>query len=171
MDDELPQPLYQPAAPPAGWWKSPASLATDPVFLRVADEHRLAAIGLYTAAIGWTLTHNSNQGWVPTAALLYGQVCAAPQAQVQSVLDALVVAGVFLPAESDGMVGYVVAGARKAVQERFARQESASGAGKRSQESRADKTESSNQTRYDRSGRKIIDANAKTDWSKVSTEL
>jgi hypothetical protein len=171
MDDELPQPLYQPATPPAGWWKSPASLATDPAFLRVDTEHRLAAIGLYTAAIGWTLTHSSAQGWVPAAAMLYGQVCAAPQQQVQAVLDALVSGGLFLPASVDGMNGYVVAGARKAVQERFARQESASGAGKRSQEARTGKPAEVDPPKFDRQGRRVLDANRKVDWSKETGDL
>lgn len=171
MEDELPQPVHQPATPPAGWWKSPASLATDPVFLRVDDPHRLAAIGLYTAAIGWTLTHSSNQGWVPAAALLYGQVCAAPQQQVQAVLDALVAAGLFLPTVVDGMNGYVVAGAKKAVQERFARQESASGAGRKSQEARSEKSAETEPRKFDRQGRQIFDANRKVDWSKETGEL
>ena len=167
MEDDLPQPQFQPATPPAGWWKSPASLATDPVFLRVSDEHRLAAVGLYTAAVGWTLTHSSREGWVPAAALLYGQVCAAPQAQVQAVLDALVAAGVFLPTVVDGMNGYVVAGARKAVQERFARQESAAGAGRKSQEQRGDSAPASKFPKP----KPRIDANTPVDWSMVSAEL
>jgi hypothetical protein len=168
MEDDLPQPQFQPATPPAGWWKSPASLATDPVFLRVPDTDRLAAIGAYTASVGWTITHSSEQGWVPAAALLYGQVCPAPQDQMARAIEGLVSAGLFLPTDVDGMGGYVVAGAKKAVEERFARQKSAAGAGHQSQKQRSEADESVK--RYPPS-KKRIDANAPVDWSKVSSEL
>lgn len=168
MDRNLPQPQYQPATPLSGWWKSPASLATDPVFLRVKDEHRLAAVGLYTAAVGWTLTHDASEGWVPAAALLCGQVCAAPREQLEAVTKALVEAGIFVECELDAMNGFIVAGAAKAISERFARQSNASAAGKASAEAQANvrSTPSKYPPRPPR-----IDPDKPVDWSKVSDEL
>ena len=160
MERELPQPQYQPSTPPSGWWKAPSSLATDPVFLRVPDELRLAAVGAYTAAVGWCVQHEAAEGWIPNAAIMYGQVCAAPTEQLRTVVDALVTAGLLLAVELDGMKGYVVAGAVKAVTERFARQKSASNAGTRSAEVAAEK-----QNRYPQR-RPKIDANTPVDWSK-----
>lgn len=169
MDRKLPQPQYQPATPPSGWWKSPASLATDPVFLRVPDEHRLAAVGLYTAAVGWTLTHDAGEGWVPAAALLYGQVCAAPSEQLRVVAESLVTAGIFVEVELDGMAGYIVAGAAKAISERFARQQSASAAGKASAEAQASGRTPTPSKYPGRPPR--IDPDKPVDWSKVGETL
>lgn len=166
MDLPIPVPRYAPATPQSGWWKSPASLATDPVFLRVSDEHRLAAVGLYSAAVGWTLTHDSSEGWVPAAALIYGQVCAAPAEQLRVVATELVDAGIFAAAVMHDMDGYIVAGADKAIKERFARQASASTAGKASAEAQA----STRTIAPSRSNGKI-DANNPVDWSKVTGEL
>ena len=160
MDRQLPQPQYQPSTPLSGWWKAPASLATDPVFLRVPDEHRLAAVGTYAAAVGWCVQHEAAEGWIPNAAIMYGQVCAAPTEQLRDVVDALVTAGLLAAVELDGMKGYVVAGAVKAVTDRFARQKSASDAGKKSAEAAAEKMD-----RYP-PRRPKIDANAPVDWSK-----
>lgn len=169
MDRQLPQPQYQPATPSSGWWKSPASLATDPVFLRVQpDELRLASVGLYTAAVGWTLSHDAAEGWIPTAALLYGQVCAAPTDQLRQVTDALVAAGLFVEVELDGMEGVIVAGAAKAHAERYARQQSAANAGRASAEAAAGKEASS--SKYPPRPRRF-DANTPVDWSKETGEL
>lgn len=163
MDIPLPAPQHSPSTPPAGWWKSPASLATDPVFLRVSDDQRLAAVGLYTAAVGWSLTHENPEGWIPAAALFCGQVCAAPSEQLREVARELVDAGIFAAAVMHDMDGFVVAGAAKAISERFARQQSAANAGRASAEAQAS-------TRYSSSPRKI-DANKPVDWSKQTGEL
>ena len=168
MDEQLPIPPNAPSAPPSGWWKSPASLATDPVFLRVSDEHRLAAVGLYTAAVGWTLTHESAEGWLPTAALYYGQVCAAPSEQLRAVAAELVKAGIFAEAVHGGMEGFTIAGAAKAIKERFARQVSASNAGKASAEAQANGRPPAPQN-YVRPW-KSYDL-PKVDWSKETGEL
>lgn len=165
MERQLPQPQYQPSTPPSGWWKAPSSLATDPVFLRVPDEHRLAAVGTYAAAVGWCVQHEAAEGWIPNAAIMYGQVCAAPTEQLRTVVDALVTAGLLVAVELDGMKGYVVAGAVKAVTERFARQQSAANAGTKSAEAAAEKRERQ-QLRRPR-----IDANAPVDWSKEDGTL
>ena len=169
MDRNLPQPQYSPATPSSGWWKSPASLATDPVFLRVSDAHRLAAVGLYTAAVGWTLTHDASEGWVPAAALLYGQVCAAPREQLEAVTAELVKAGIFVECEMDAMKGFIVAGAAKAIRERFARQLSASTAGKASADAQAS-TRTAPASKFPPRPAKI-DPDKSVDWSKVSEEL
>jgi hypothetical protein len=165
MDIPLPTPPHAPSTPQSGWWKSPASLATDPVFLRVSDEHRLAAVGLYTAALGWTLTHNSEEGWVPAAALFHGQVCAAPADQLRTVANELVDAGIFSAGVLGDMDGFVVAGADKAIRERFARQLSASAAGKASAEAQASARPTAQ--KYPTK----IDANKPVDWSKETGEL
>jgi len=64
-----------PATSPSGWWKCPSGLGTSEVYLRVSDQRRLAAVGLYVSAIGFALSHDSG-GWVPRAGILFGQVCA-----------------------------------------------------------------------------------------------
>lgn len=164
MDRQMPKPQYQPETPQSGWWKSPASLATDPVFLRVEDQYRLAAVGLYTASIGWSLTHNAQDGWLPAAAVYCGQVCAAPRQELENVSAALVVAGLWCEASLDGIDGFVVAGAEKAVQERYARQVSASNAGKASHGAK------SPAPRWPQRPEKP-DANRAVDWSKETGEL
>lgn len=157
MDYQLPKPTHEPSTPKAGWWKAPASLATDPVFLRVSTTHRLSAVGLHAAATGWCLNNNSTDGWIPCDAVLCGQVCAAPSAQLGEVATELVKAGIWAEAEKDGIDGYVVAGAAQYVEERFARQASASNAGMKSQ-----------QVQASRSGKLRINPDAPTDWSKES---
>lgn len=164
----MPTPPVSPAMPPSGWYKFSAGIPTDPVFLRVNDEHRLASVGLWAAAVGWTLIHDSEDGWVPDAALVYGQACAAPSDQIRAVIEQLVAAGLFSPETRDGLAGYRVGGAEKAISERFARKESASAAGKKSQEAQADKR---SQMRVDRFGRKHFDPDVPVDWSQVSGEL
>lgn len=164
MDRQLPKPQYQPETPMSGWWKSPASLATDPVFLRVEDQYRLAAVGLYTASVGWSLTHNAEGGWIPSAAVYCGQVCAAPRKELEEVASALVSAGIWCEASLDGIDGFVVAGAEKAVQERYARQVSASNAGKASQGAK------SPSPRWPQRPERP-DANKSVDWSKETGEL
>lgn len=163
MDDNLPQPSYVLTTPAAGWFKTPAALGTDPVFLRTPDELRIACIGLFCSSIGWALNHNAKNGWIPEPAISFGQVIAAPSNQLQEVAAALVHAGLWLPLELDGIRGFVVAGAATAVQERFARQASASNAGRTSQMSQNAKSAPN--------GKKKIDANDPTDWSKVSELL
>lgn len=162
-----PKPLHQPETPQSGWWKSPASLATDPVFLRVKDQYRLASVGLYTASVGWSLTHNAKEGWIPSAAVYCGQLCAAPRQELEEVAAALVAAGLWCEATVDGIDGFVVAGAEKAVQERFARQLSASNAGKASQQSGQPRSTGS---RWPQRPPKP-DANSSVDWSQISGEL
>lgn len=169
MSRELPQPQHQPATPPSGWWKSPGSLATDPCFLRVDSSLRLAAVGLYTGAIGWILAHDAVEGWIPEAALLFGQVCAAPSDQLATVSAELVKAGIFAAVNLDGMNGFVVAGGVKALNDRFARQKSASTAGKASAEAQAT-SRSSTPSKYP--GRPPrIDPDKKVDWSQVDEAL
>ena len=160
MDRTLPQPQHQPSRPPSGWWRAPASLATDPVFLRIPDELRLAAVGAYLAAVGWCVQHEAAEGWIPKAAVMYGQMCAAPSEQLKTVIEALVSGGLLAAAAVDGMDGYVVAGAANAVSDRFARQQSASNAGKASAEAASSKSH-----RYPPK-RPTIDANAQVDWSQ-----
>lgn len=162
-------PLVAPAMPPSGWWKSPSTLGTDVVFLRVSSEHRLAAVGLYTSSVGWALTHDSSDGWIPAEAIYFGQVCSAPESLLRTVADQLVTAGVFRAEARGGLDGYIVAGAVKAIDERFARKESASAAGKKSQQSRLPNAEA--QVRVDKYGNRRIDPNMPVDWSQVSGEL
>lgn len=167
MDNSIRKPAFQPETPQSGWWKSPASLATDPVFLRVEEKYRLASVGLYSAAIGWALTHNAEDGWVPAAAIVCGQVCAAPREELEAVAKALLAAGIWCEAVVGGIEGFVVAGAEKAVRERYARQISASNAGKASQQ----KQEPANT--YNKWPKKPqrIDPDRPVDWSQVSDEL
>lgn len=167
MENELRQPALQPATPQSGWWKSPASLATDPVFLRVTEKYRLAAVGLHTAAIGWALTHNAEDGWVPVAAVVCGQVCAAPREELENVAKAIVTAGIWCEAVVNGIEGFVVAGAEKAVRERYARQVSASNAGRASQTQHGSSTANN---RWPKRQQKI-DPDRQVDWSQVSEEL
>lgn len=157
--------------PPSGWYKFGAGIPADPVFLRVKDELRLASVGLWAAAVGWTLIHDSADGWVPDAALAYGQACAAPSDQIRTVIEQLVVAGLFSPETRDGLDGYLVGGAAKAISERFARKESASAAGKKSQEARAEQADRRGQMRVDRYGKTHFDPDGYVDWSQVSGEL
>jgi len=175
MENQIPKPLHGPSQPQSGWWKAPASLATDPVFLRVSDEHRLGAVATYTALIGWCLTHNSKEGWVPAPAISYGQVLAAPREQLEAATAALVEAGILTPVDLGGVPGYVVAGAAKAVEERYNRQASAANAGKTSAENKkaANQGQSRNAVTLDRYGRKRFDPDANTDldWSTISEEL
>lgn len=160
-DLSTPQPTYELTTPAAGWFKMPAAIGSDPVFLRAPAPVRMACIGLYCSSIGWALNHNAQKGWVPEEAVLFGQVVAAPRDLVMEVIQALVHAGLWLPFEMDGIRGYVVAGAAVAVQERFARQASASKAGTMSREN-ANK----NVPRKPR-----IDANAQVDWSNIDENL
>ncbi len=165
MNKQPPQPLFAPRTPSSGWWKLPATLATDPVFLRISDGLRLEAIAVYIAAVGWTLSHNAEDGWLPPAALIYGQACPAPSERITAAVQELVAAGIIAPYEVDGIPAYVIAGASKAVQERFARQEAASTAGRASAEAQTHGGKSG----ASRGGK--LDANKVTDWSQVSEEL
>jgi hypothetical protein len=160
----LPQPIRGLQTQAAGWWKAPSSLGTDPSFLRLPDETRLAAIALHTCAIGWCLNHDARDGWIPAAAVQYGQVVAAPPSALLLAADGLVDAGLWTRAEKDGLSGYVVAGAATSVEQRFARQESARQAGITSAASRP-------VGQPKPSGRNKIDPNQSVDWSKESTEL
>lgn len=167
MSTELPQPTFELNTPAAGWWKAPSALGTDPVFLRVEDRHRLASIGLYVASIGWALNHAAKNGWIPEPAVTGGQLTAAPRDQLVEVAEALVAAGIWARCELDGMAGFVIAGASKAVEERFARQNSASKAGKASAQSGSQKAPTS---KYPT--RPVTpDPNKYVDWSKESGEL
>jgi hypothetical protein len=156
-----PQPTYELTTPDAGWFKMPAAIGSDPVFLRAPAQMRMACIGMYCASIGWALNHNAQKGWIPEEAILYGQVVAAPSDMVMEVIQSLVTAGLWLPLEMDGIRGYVVAGAALAVQQRFARQSSASKAGTMSRENALRKSER----------KPRIDANAPVDWSNVEETL
>lgn len=168
MEHSSPTPTHSPSMPQSGWWKCPQSLATDPVFLRVEDSQRIAAVGVYVASLGWCLTHTSTDGWVPTAAVSYGQVLAGPREQLDAAAAALVGAGLFAIAEVNGMNGYVVAGAAHAVAERYKRQASAAEAGRASQASQgASRTPSTSP--YRRPSKPNPDA--PVDWSQVSTDL
>lgn len=168
MEIELPQPTYRLDTPASGWWKAPSAIGTDPVFLRVEEEHRLAAVGVYIASIGWCLMHNSRDGWLPAAAVTSGQVIAGDREQLLKTAAALVAAGIWARANVDGLDGFVVAGASKAVEERFARQENARKAGQTSAQAKS--TNSAPVREYaKRPGR--IDANAAVDWSKQTGEL
>lgn len=165
MKSELPQPRFAPKTPASGWWKAPATLATDPVFLRISDQIRLEAIAVYISAVGWALVHNAEDGWIPEAALFYGQACPAPMDRLKIAATQLVTAGIISECSVDGIPGFVISGASKVVKERFARQEAASTAGKASAEA---------QTKSGRYGpQKVgkIDANRPTDWSNVSENL
>ena len=165
MTNQLPQPPFAPKSPASGWWKVPATLATDPVFLRISDENRLEAIAVYLSAVGWALSHNAEDGWMPSAALLYGQACPAPTNKLKVAAEELAAAGIILECSVDGIPGYVIAGASKAVKERFARQEAASTAGKASAEAQV------KSGRYFAPKQGKIDANRPTDWSNVAEEL
>ena len=167
MENIQPEPTHTPSMPQSGWWKCPQSLATDPVFLRVEDDQRLPAVGLYVACIGWTLTHNSVDGWLPVAAVTYGQVLAAPSNQLVAAAGALLKAGLIVPAQVNGMDGYIVAGASRAVAERYRRQESAAEAGRASQQKQGGERQGGNKL----PPKNKIDPNAAVDWSKVSTDL
>jgi len=133
MDNELPVPAYKLTTPAAGWFKTPAAIGSDQVFLRVPDDLRLGAVGLFISSLGWALNHNAQNGWIPAPAVYFGQLTAAPREQLEATAEALVVAGLWAKASIDGLEGFVVAGAQQAVQERFARQQSASRAGQSSQ--------------------------------------
>lgn len=165
MDDNLPQPNFILTTPAAGWFKTPAAIGSDQVFLRVPDSLRLSAVGLFISSIGWALNHNAQNGWIPAAAVHGGQLTAAPRDQLLLVSESLVGAGLWLPLTIDGLDGYVVAGAATAVKERFARQLSASNAGKASQAGGAP-----TYGRFPQKARRV-DPDAKVDWSAVSTEL
>lgn len=165
MDENINQPLFSPRTPASGWWKAPATLATDPVFLRVEDSLRLEAVAAYVSAIGWALTHNAEDGWMPAAALLYGQACPAPPERLKAAAGALVSAGIFTLCNVDGISGYVIAGAAKAVKERFARKDAASAAGKVSAEVQSRTAKEPRQ----KPGK--IDANMPVNWSNVSEQL
>lgn len=165
MSTQLPQPEFTPANPASGWWKAPGTLATDPAFLRVPDDLRLAAVGLYVASLGWALSHQGEDGWVPASALHLGQACAAPREQLEAAARALVVAGLFATASVGGLDGYVVAGASKAVQERFARQQSAQNAG------RASASGGRPSSNYSPKSHGRVNPDRKVDWSQVSEQL
>jgi hypothetical protein len=83
------------------------------------------------------------------------------------VSEALVGAGLWLPLTIDGLDGYVVAGAAVAVQERFARQSSASKAGQTSQQNQGSRVTSQ---RFPTKPPKP-NPDSKVDWSQVSEEL
>lgn len=159
-----PEPTRKLQTQAAGWWKAPSSLGTDPAFLRVPDETRLAAIALHACAIGWCLNHDARDGWIPTAAVQYGQVVAAPPNLLLKAAEGLVQAGLWSTADRDGLNGFVVGGAADSVEQRFARQESARQAGLTSAATRPvgqPKAQPKNK----------IDANKFVDWSQESTEL
>jgi hypothetical protein len=80
----------------------------------------------------------------------------------------MVRAGIFAVANQGGMEGFTIAGASKAIKERFARQASASNAGKASAEAQANVRP--NASRYPERPAKI-DANKPVDWSKQSEQL
>jgi hypothetical protein len=165
MDNELPSPTYKLTTPAAGWFKTPAAIGSDQVFLRVPDELRLAAVGLFIASIGWALNHNAQNGWIPAPAVLGGQLTAAPRDLLQATSEALVNAGLWATASIDGLDGFVVSGAAVAVQERFARQQSASKAGQSSQNVQ----QTRQTTPYVKASKPNPDA--KVDWSRVSEEI
>lgn len=152
----LPQPAFQPAFPPSGWWKCPISIFNDPVVYRLEPEIRLSAIGLLNAAIGWALSANCSDGWVPREAMLRGQACPAPEELIKNCLEALNEAGLICATPKDGVEGYVISGAAKAAADREARKQSASDAGKASQAKRAPLF------------RGQLEADQKVDWSKES---
>ena len=166
--NELPQPTYQLSAPAAGWWKAPSSLGTDPVFLRVPETCRAAAIGVYISSIGWCLNHNAQNGWIPAAAVVGGQVVAALRQDLEAAAAGLVKAGVWCEVELEGLPGYVVAGAAKAVAERYARQESARQAGITSREVSAARAPSPSKYPPKKTA---PDPNKWVDWSKETGEL
>jgi hypothetical protein len=166
LEHVAPTPTHSPSMPQSGWWKCPQSLATDPVFLRIEDEQRIASVAVYVASLGWCLTHNSSEGWVPSAAVSYGQVLAGPRDQLNAAAEALVGAGLFAIAEVNGMSGYVVAGAAHAVAERYKRQASAAEAGRASQ---ASQSANRSPSTYRRPSKPNPDA--PVDWSQVSTDL
>lgn len=166
MEQDLPQPTYELKTPAAGWWKAPAAIGSDPIFLRVPDELRMSAVALHVSALGWALNHAATLGWIPGPAVLGGQVIAAPRDQLEGASAALIGAGLWVSVEMDGLAGYVVAGAAKAVQERFARQNSASNAGRTSQSNQARAAAS----RYPTKPR-TPDPNKYVDWSKETGEL
>lgn len=168
METELPQPTYRIDTPAAGWWKAPSSIGTDPAFLRVDEKYRLGAVGLYISSIGWCQVHNSSNGWVPKAAILSGQVIAGEKQQLVETAEALVLAGIWSEARLEGLEGFVVAGAAKAVQERFARQENARRAGQVSAQMKT--SQSGDQREYKKRSQRV-DANTKVDWTSVSSEL
>lgn len=163
----LPQPTRGLQTETAGWWKAPSSLGTDPVFLRVPDAVRLSAIALHACSIGWALNHDARDGWIPAAAVQYGQIVAAPPETLVEAADGLVQGGLWVPAEKDGLPGFVVAGAALSVEQRFARQESARQAGITSAATRPVGT-----SKFSPPKKRIDpDANRAIDWSKVSEEL
>lgn len=166
MEQELPQPTYELNTPAAGWWKAPAAIGSDPIFLRVTDELRMAAVALHVSTLGWALNHAATLGWIPGPAVLGGQVIAAPRQQLEEAAAALIGAGLWVAVEVDGLAGYVVAGAARAVKERFARQVSASNAGRTSQSNQAKSTPS----RYPTKAMKP-DPDRYVDWSKETGEL
>jgi hypothetical protein len=167
MEDNLPQPTFVLTTPAAGWFKAPSAIGSDQVFLRVSDDLRLAAVGLFISSIGWALNHNAQNGWVPAPAVHGGQLTAAPRELLVRVSEALVGAGLWLPLTIDGLDGFVVAGAAVAVQERFARQANASKAGQTSQQNQGSRFTSQ---RFPAKPNKP-DPDAKVDWSRVSEEL
>lgn len=163
----LPQPLRGLQTETAGWWKAPSSLGTDPAFLRVPDEIRLSAIALHACSIGWCLNHDARDGWIPSVAVKYGQVVAAPPETLVKAAEGLVQAELWIHAEKDGLPGFVVSGAALSVEQRFARQESARQAGITSVSSRPVGT-----SKFPPSKKRIDpDANRDIDWSKVGEEL
>jgi hypothetical protein len=167
MEDNLPQPTFVLTTPAAGWFKTPAAIGSDQVFLRVSDDLRLAAVGLFVSSIGWALNHNAQNGWVPAPAVHGGQLTAAPRELLVEVSEALVGAGMWLPLTIDGLDGYVVAGAALAVQERFARQSSASKAGQTSQLNQGSRVTSQ---RFPAKTNKP-NPDSKVDWSTISEAL
>ena len=159
---DLPQPIRTLQTQAAGWWKAPASLGTDPAFLRVPDEIRVAAVGLHVGAVGWCLNHDARDGWIPEAAVLSGQVVPSLREILLDVCEGLVLAGLWIRASKEGMEGFVVAGAEQSVRERFARQESARQAGITSREVASQRSPDK---------RKRVDANNYVDWSKEDGTL
>jgi hypothetical protein len=166
MENELPTPTYKLTTPAAGWFKTPAAIGSDQVFLRVPDELRLGAVGLFISSLGWALNHNAQNGWIPAPAVLGGQLTAAPREQLVATAEALVQAGLWAKVAIDGLDGFVVSGAAQAVQERFARQQSASRAGQSSQSVQQARSVSAT---FSKAGKPNPDA--KVDWSRVSEEL
>ena len=171
MEEQIAARGFAPSSPQSGWWKAPASLATDPVFLRVEDEYRIASVGLYVAAVSWAVLHNSEEGWVPNAALTCGQVLAAHHKQLVETVQALAKAGIFSEHVNLGIEGYFVAGAEKAVLERFKRIESAANAGRNSQKQKTVEPQPGEQFTVDKFGRKRFDPDIPVDWSSVSEDL
>ena len=167
MEDDLPQPAFLLTTPAAGWFKVPAAIGSDQVFLRVKAPQRLAAVGLFIGSIGWALNHNAKNGWIPAEAVHGGQLVAAPHDLLVQISEALVDAGLWMPVSVEGLDGYVVAGAATAVQERFARQTSASRAGQASQQA-----QNANVPRGNFGARPSKpNPDNKVDWSGISEAL